>query len=95
MSRAIISGVVAWFIIATLHAVVFPLHNDIQKSSRAIANCIKGMMAVLIVLSHVHNYYSNIGLIETFTPFGYIGLTVFFSILVMVWQKIHGKMQAT
>lgn len=79
MSQAIISGVVvAGFIIATLHAVVFPLHNDIQKSSRAIANCIKGMMAVLIVLSHVHNYYSNIGLIKIFTPFGYIGVTVFF-----------------
>ena len=42
------------------------------------ANCLRGVMAVLIVLTHTHNYFKSIGLLRIFNPFGYIGVSLFF-----------------
>jgi peptidoglycan/LPS O-acetylase OafA/YrhL len=40
--------------------------------------CIRGLMAVLIVLSHSHYYMDSLGFLKVFKPFGYLGVSVFF-----------------
>lgn len=42
------------------------------------SNCIRGVMAIVIAISHAHYYNNELGLFSVFKPFGYAGVSVFF-----------------
>lgn len=78
MNKIVSAIVVLLFVILVIISTKKHRNSNFIKNDKIHSNSLRGIMAVLIVLSHTHLYFKSLGYIRVFNPFGFIGVTVFF-----------------